>query len=266
MPSAPLPRIVRADSGTAASSAGAKNRGIEENASRLPTGGPCCFGSSRRQAHWFRSFLSEGALSRGVRGPRIAICSVPTRSLPLAQGETGGRGARGCPPAPRSGKVPHGRAGHISAPADCVERMEDPDSCSGGRSRSDREAMAPTGRRLTWRSLSSVFRESSNGSPAAWRLPAIYHPKLLAPSTAARPRRFCWLAAKVPMFVAPERRKSKKSKPEYLHVWQTLRRMRYSSIPFGVERPSIVRRSLANALIACSALLLFQGTPSWLRK
>ena len=31
-------------------------------------------------------------------------------------------------------------------------------------------------------------------------------------------------------------------------------------MPFGVERPSMARRSLANALIACSALLLFQGT------
>src|SRR6267378_2674963 len=79
-------------------------------------------------------------------------------------------------------------------------------------------------------------------------------------------RQFHWLAAKVPTSVSPERRKSKKSKPEYLHVWQTLKRIRYSSIPFGVERPSMVRRSLANALIACSALLLFQGTPSWLKK
>lgn len=42
--------------------------------------------------------------------------------------------------------------------------------------------------------------------------------------------------------------------------------MRYSSIPLGVERPSIDRRNLARALIACSALLLFQGTPSWLRR
>src|SRR6266480_1877650 len=77
---------------------------------------------------------------------------------------------------------------------------------------------------------------------------------------------FHCFAAKVPMSVSPERRKSKKSNPEYLHVWHTLNRMRYSSIPCGVERPSMARRSLANALIACSALLLFQGTPSWLRK
>src|SRR6266481_1557762 len=78
--------------------------------------------------------------------------------------------------------------------------------------------------------------------------------------------RFLRRAAKAPMSVSPERRNAKKSKPEYLHVWQTLKRIRYSSIPFGVERPSMARRSLANALIACSALLLFQGTPSWLRK
>ena len=84
--------------------------------------------------------------------------------------------------------------------------------------------------------------------------------------SSACPRQFYWFAAKVPTSVSPERRKSKKSNPEYLHVWQTLNRMRYSSIPFGVERPSMARRSLANALIACSALLLFQGTPSWLRK
>lgn len=71
---------------------------------------------------------------------------------------------------------------------------------------------------------------------------------------------------KAPISASPERRNSRKSKPEYLHVWQMLKRMRYSSIPLGVERPSIARRSLARALIACSALLLFQGTPSWLRK
>src|SRR5213079_3235887 len=85
---------------------------------------------------------------------------------------------------------------------------------------------------------------------------------VLTPGT----RQFHWFAAKVPTSVSPERRKSKKSNPEYLHVWQTLKRIRYSSIPFGVERPSMARRSLANALISCSALLLFQGTPSWLRK
>jgi hypothetical protein len=36
------------------------------------------------------------------------------------------------------------------------------------------------------------------------------------------------------MSVSPERRKSKKSTREYLHVWQTLKRTRYSSIPLGV--------------------------------
>ena len=40
------------------------------------------------------------------------------------------------------------------------------------------------------------------------------------------------------MSVSPERRNAKKSKPEYLHVCQTLKRIRYSSIPFGFERPS----------------------------
>src|SRR5580704_14932461 len=47
-------------------------------------------------------------------------------------------------------------------------------------------------------------------------------------------RRLTWFATKVPMSVSPERRKSKKSTREYLHVWQTLKRTRYSSIPLGV--------------------------------
>ena len=37
-------------------------------------------------------------------------------------------------------------------------------------------------------------------------------------------------------------------------------------MPFGVDNPSIARRNLANALMACSTLLLFQGTPSWFKK
>src|ERR1700680_2082951 len=93
-----------------------------------------------------------------------------------------------------------------------------------------------------------------------------YHESALTVFLTMSPFRFRCLAAKVLMSVSPERRNPKKSKPEYLHVGQTLKRIRHSSIPFGVERPSMVRRSLANALIACSALLLFQGTPSWLRK
>lgn len=37
-------------------------------------------------------------------------------------------------------------------------------------------------------------------------------------------------------------------------------------MPFSVDEPSMTSRSLANALIACSALLLFHGTPSNRRK
>jgi hypothetical protein len=37
---------------------------------------------------------------------------------------------------------------------------------------------------------------------------------------------------------------------------------RYSSMPLTVLVPPMVRRSLSKALIACSALLLFHGTPS----
>ena len=36
-------------------------------------------------------------------------------------------------------------------------------------------------------------------------------------------------------------------------------------MPRGVERPSIALRSLAKALIACSALLLFQGKHNRIR-
>src|SRR5215510_13054134 len=61
------------------------------------------------------------------------------------------------------------------------------------------------------------------------------------------------------MSFSPDRKKSKKRIPLYLHVSHMLRRIRYSWIPFSELDPPITLRSLANALIACSALLLFQG-------
>jgi RNase_H superfamily len=48
-----------------------------------------------------------------------------------------------------------------------------------------------------------------------------------------------------------------------LQVSQMLRRTRYSRKPFSVHVPPITRRNSAKARIAFSALLLFQGTPSW---
>jgi len=59
-----------------------------------------------------------------------------------------------------------------------------------------------------------------------------------------------------------DRRKFRKSSPWYSQVWATVKRVRYSSTPFFVDVPEITSRSLANALMACSALLLFHGTPS----
>ena len=50
--------------------------------------------------------------------------------------------------------------------------------------------------------------------------------------------------------------------PRYLQVSDTLKSVRYSSTPFIVDDPEMTSRSFANALMACSALLLFQGTPS----
>src|SRR5713226_815986 len=61
---------------------------------------------------------------------------------------------------------------------------------------------------------------------------------------------------------SPERKKSRKLIPLHLHVSHTLRRIRYSRIPLSVLDPPTSLRSAANALIACSALLLFHGTPS----
>src|ERR1051326_290259 len=59
-----------------------------------------------------------------------------------------------------------------------------------------------------------------------------------------------------------DKRKSRNRRPLFLHVSQMLSRMRYSRSPFTVLVPPIIFRNRANALIACSALLLFHGTPS----
>ena len=66
--------------------------------------------------------------------------------------------------------------------------------------------------------------------------------------------------AKASMFFSPERRKSRKSSPLYLHVSQMLSRIKYSRMPFAVLLPPMTFRSVAKAFTACSALLLFQGT------
>ena len=78
----------------------------------------------------------------------------------------------------------------------------------------------------------------------------------------------CGFAANTPMSVSPERKKIQEIQTRvFACLTDTYsKRIRYSSMPRGVERPSIALRSLAKALIACSALLLFQGIPSWLRK
>jgi len=64
------------------------------------------------------------------------------------------------------------------------------------------------------------------------------------------------------MSCSPDRRNSRKSRPRHSHVSATLKSVRYSSTPFLDDEPAITSRSRANALMACSALLLFQGTPS----
>ncbi len=74
------------------------------------------------------------------------------------------------------------------------------------------------------------------------------------------------LSAKAWISFSPDRRKSKNSTSLYLHVSDILNITRYSRIPFSEVIPLITRRRVANALIACSALLLFQGTPSCTRK
>ena len=54
--------------------------------------------------------------------------------------------------------------------------------------------------------------------------------------------------ANVAMSVSPERRKSRKSTPRYLQLSATLRSVRYSSMPFFVEEPAMMSRSLAKRL------------------
>jgi hypothetical protein len=51
----------------------------------------------------------------------------------------------------------------------------------------------------------------------------------------------------------------------FLQVSQMLRRTRYSDIVFALGAPRNITRDLAYTLIACSALLLFQGTLLCLR-
>ena len=81
---------------------------------------------------------------------------------------------------------------------------------------------------------------------------------LVAPAS----RRLRRLDANALMFFSPERRKSRKSNLLYLHVSQMLSRIKYSRMPFSVLLPPMTFRSVAKALTACSALLLFHGTPS----
>ena len=85
--------------------------------------------------------------------------------------------------------------------------------------------------------------------------------RVLAPAS----RRLLRLDANASMSFSPERRKSRKSSPLYLHVSQMLSRIKYSRIPFSVLHPPMTFLSVAKALTACSALLLFQGTPSKLK-
>ena len=63
--------------------------------------------------------------------------------------------------------------------------------------------------------------------------------------------------------VSPDSMKSRKLIPLLLQVSQMLSRTRYSRKPFSVHVPPITRRNSAKARMAFSALLLFQGTPSW---
>jgi len=66
------------------------------------------------------------------------------------------------------------------------------------------------------------------------------------------------------MSFSPERRKSRSPRPCICrsHKGST---EQVSRSPFSVVTPPMIWRSAANALTACSALLLFQGTPSKLR-
>jgi hypothetical protein len=63
----------------------------------------------------------------------------------------------------------------------------------------------------------------------------------------------------------PTLKKLRKLIPLNLHVSLMLNSTRYCRTPLGVPLAPITLRSRAKALIACSALLLFHGTPSWSR-
>src|SRR2546427_776925 len=59
------------------------------------------------------------------------------------------------------------------------------------------------------------------------------------------------------MSVSPLRRNSKNSKLLYLHVWQILNKIILFLTVLSVKLPRVILRNLENALIACSAFLLF---------
>ena len=58
------------------------------------------------------------------------------------------------------------------------------------------------------------------------------------------------------IMLSPDRKNSQKLTPLHLHVSHRLNSIRYSFSPFFVPFPPITLRSKANALTACSALLL----------
>src|SRR5215469_4841408 len=62
--------------------------------------------------------------------------------------------------------------------------------------------------------------------------------------------------------VQPDKKKPRESMFLRFKVSLILKRSRYCLRPVTVDDPPIMRLSNANRLIACSALLLFQGTPS----
>src|SRR5262245_20044412 len=72
-------------------------------------------------------------------------------------------------------------------------------------------------------------------------------------------------AANASRSISPDFKKSRKLIPLYLHVSLMLNSTTYCRTPLGVPLAPNTLRSRAKALIACSALLLFQGTPSWSR-
>ena len=64
------------------------------------------------------------------------------------------------------------------------------------------------------------------------------------------------------MSVSPLRMNSKNSKLLYLHVWQMLNQIISFFTDLSVKLPRVISLNFANALIACSALLLCHGIPS----